>query len=106
MTTITKDKAKNYLKGVEGATCFYCQDGSVFCNLRDLLRALKNMPEDIFYYHSNKDKSDFYQWIKNVFGDEKLAEHFWRYREKRAKLYQVLYDHLEDLERAARGKTF
>jgi hypothetical protein len=31
------------------------------------------MPDDLFAYHSNPDKSDFSNWIRDITGNENLA---------------------------------
>jgi hypothetical protein len=31
------------------------------------------MPDEAFAFHSNAEKSDFSNWVRDVIGDEKLA---------------------------------
>jgi hypothetical protein len=52
---------------------FYCSDGKVLNNLSDLNKALVEMSEETFNYHSNATKTDFSNWVKDVIGDEKLS---------------------------------
>jgi len=52
---------------------FYCHDGSVFADLRELAEGLQAMSDETFAYHSNLEKQDFSNWIRDVIGDEELA---------------------------------
>jgi hypothetical protein len=52
---------------------FYCRDGSVFADLRELAEGLKAMSDETFTYHSNLQKQDFSKWVRDVIGDEELA---------------------------------
>lgn len=52
---------------------FYCRDGRVFADLRELAEGLKNMSDETFTYHSNLQKEDFSRWVRDVVGDERLA---------------------------------
>jgi hypothetical protein len=52
---------------------FYCHDGSVFADLRELAEGLKAMSDETFTYHSNLQKQDFSKWVRDVIGDEELA---------------------------------
>lgn len=104
---MTKEQAKKILKEVDGQLSFYLCDGQKLKNLGDFWLVLQNMRDDVFCYHSNKEKSDFSNWVKDVFVHEALAQELWLVREKRSKSEQVLNDHLNDLEKAAGvyGKT-
>lgn len=53
---------------------FWVRDGQVLKNLKDLAVALEKMSEATFKYHVTKEKNDFTKWVKDVFGDEKLAK--------------------------------
>jgi hypothetical protein len=52
---------------------FYCQDGSVFADLRELAEGLEAMSDETFAYHSNLEKQDFSNWVRDIVGDEELA---------------------------------
>ena len=43
-------------------------------NLDELYAALSEMGKDTFSHHVSKDKNDFSAWIRDVLGDQKLAE--------------------------------
>src|SRR3989338_4711077 len=53
--------------------CFYTKDGKIIRNLAQLRDELKVMPPEVFDHHVNERKNDFSSWIKDVFGQEKIA---------------------------------
>jgi len=73
MVKISKEDAARYFADVPGEYVFYCYDGSVFRNLRELRDGLANMSEETYAYHANADKNDFSKWVKDIIKDEKLA---------------------------------
>jgi hypothetical protein len=73
MPKITKQQALKFLDNVPEQYTFYCCDGHRIWNMRDLLSELLNMTDDTFSYHSNQEKTDFSNWVRDVIGDEKLA---------------------------------
>ena len=74
MPKIGKEKAVKILSNVPEENRFWCNDGKIFSNLFDLQNGLKDMNEDTFRYHVNKEKNDFYNWVKEVIEDEFLAK--------------------------------
>jgi len=64
---------KKVLRNAPEAKVFWTADGKKLYNLRDLIKALKNMQEMDFRVHVNTKKNDFRSWIKLVLGDKKLA---------------------------------
>ena len=73
MAVINGEAAAKMLADVPEDKRFYCSDGKVLKNLVELNMALVEMSDAIFSYHSNKEKTDFSNWVKDVVGDEKLA---------------------------------
>ena len=71
---ITKGQAKKFLAPVPEQKVFCCNDGNVFRDIRELRDALAIMSDRTFNYHSNDVKKDFSTWIRDVVGDEKLAQ--------------------------------
>ncbi len=53
---------------------FFVSDGSVIKNVVELIDALEKMHEDTYKFHANEEKNDFSSWVKDVFGEHKLAE--------------------------------
>lgn len=74
MAKITRSVARKWLSDVPEEKQFWCNDGRVIKNLLELEAALKTMGDETFRYHSNETKNDFSTWIKDVIGDESLAE--------------------------------
>jgi hypothetical protein len=73
-TRINQSQAQKYLAQVPSENAFWCNNGTVLNNLRELKDALTGMSDQTFAYHSNAIKKDFSNWIKYVIGDEQLAE--------------------------------
>jgi hypothetical protein len=70
---IRKEEAYRRLGDVPDDKRFWCQDGKVIKNLKDLEEALNNMSDETFRHHSGEERNDFSNWIRDVVGDEKLA---------------------------------
>jgi len=73
MVKITKTVAQEMLGDVPQEKQFWCQDGRVVKNVRELEAALREMTEETFRHHSNEAKNDFSNWVRDVIGDEKLS---------------------------------
>jgi hypothetical protein len=52
---------------------FWCHDGRYLKNLDELKDALEQMSDEVYHDHSNEEKTDFSNWVKDVIGDEKLS---------------------------------
>ena len=74
MPKITKQDAQRFLGNVAEEHVFRCCDGCSIRNLKELQVTLADMADDVFAYHSNPDKSDFSNWVRDIIGDEKLAD--------------------------------
>ena len=70
---ITKEEAQRRLSDVPVEYAFFCHDGRRLYNLAELQDALATMSDEVFAYHSGKDKSDFSNWVRDVIKDETLA---------------------------------
>ncbi|MBI2850831.1 MAG: hypothetical protein HYX80_07310 [Chloroflexi bacterium] len=73
MAIINEQIARKMLGDIPEDKRFYCSDGRVLKNLGELASALNEMNDGTYSYHSNADKTDFSNWIRDVIGDEKLA---------------------------------
>ncbi len=73
MIRVTSSLAEKMLGNVPEDKRFWCCDGKVIKNLRELVTFLHSMSEETFRYHSTETGSDFVNWIRDVIGDEKLA---------------------------------
>jgi hypothetical protein len=70
---ISREEASRRLGDVPDDKHFWCHDGRFLRNLRELENALNDMSDEIFHYHSGEGRNDFSKWIREVVGDEKLA---------------------------------
>ncbi|MEM4245198.1 MAG: hypothetical protein QW404_00990 [Candidatus Nanoarchaeia archaeon] len=79
---ITRGDAERFLNDVPEEYQFWVNDGTTIRNMEQLADALRNMNEETFRYHSNKEKSDFSNWLKDIVGDEKLARDLMKNKNK------------------------
>jgi hypothetical protein len=70
---ISKEEAKRRLGDVPDDKRFWCHDGRSIKNLGELRKALIDMSDETFHYHSGRETNDFSRWIREVVGDEQLA---------------------------------
>jgi hypothetical protein len=73
MVRATKSMAQKILADVPDEKRFWLSDGRYLKNLEELQAALVQMSPETFHYHSNEEKTDFSNWVKDVMGDDKLA---------------------------------
>jgi hypothetical protein len=72
--TKLKQEAEKFLARVPEEHVFWCQDGRILKDMKDLAEALTTMSDETFAYHSNTEKKDFSNWVRDVIGDVKLAD--------------------------------
>ena len=73
MVKLSKTVAETRLGDVAVEKQFFCQDGQVFKNLRELEVALMDMSVGTYQHHVNESKNDFSNWVSQVIGDDKLS---------------------------------
>jgi hypothetical protein len=73
MAVRTKEDVARVLSDTGGDKRFFCHDGCVSKNLNELADCLVNMTADSYRHHVTSLKNDFSNWIRDVFGDDKLA---------------------------------
>jgi hypothetical protein len=98
---VTNEDARRFLGDVQGDRCFWVNNGHVVKNLAELAHELKEMPENIFRYHHNKEKKDFANWVREIIGDGELAEDLLKCKSKDAASKKVLA-RLSELHRKAK----
>ena len=69
-----KKPAAKLLAKVPQEYVFWCHDGGVFTDIYDLIEGLKAMSDETFAYHSNLEKHDFSNWIRDIMEDGELAD--------------------------------
>ena len=68
------EEAGYYLRDIEADKRFFVNDGRALGNMNELMESLKDMDEETFNHHVNKEKNDFMNWVKDVVGDKVLAK--------------------------------
>ena len=68
-----KEQADKVLAKVPEEYVFWCHDGTIFRDMKDLAESLAAMSDDVFAHHVNSERNDFSKWVKDVIRDEKLA---------------------------------
>jgi len=53
---------------------FYFVNGQRVKNVKELAEIMDRIEQEVFDYHVNEEKNDFYSWVKHVFNDLELAE--------------------------------
>ena len=71
---ISKEEASRRLGDVPDGKHFWCHDGKLIKNVGELEKALNDMSDETFHYHSGEGRNDFSSWIRDVVGDDKLAK--------------------------------
>jgi hypothetical protein len=63
----------NLLRNLSQEKYFYLANGSVIRGLGELDMALQNIDDVTYDRHSNNEKNDFANWIRDAVGDHELA---------------------------------
>lgn len=71
---------------------FHLKNGGKLKDLFDLAKSLEEMPEEVFNHHVNEHRNDFYNWIRDVIGDQELA-----LKIKRSKTKKEMQQHLGEI---------
>ena len=74
MIVRTKQDAARVLADACGDKCFFCNDGCVAQNLYQLADCLSHISAESFHHHASETNNDFANWVRDVFGDDKLAK--------------------------------
>jgi hypothetical protein len=86
---VSREEANRRLGNVPDDKRFWCQDGKVVKNLKELEEALNNMSDETFHYHSVEDKNDFSNWVRDVVGDTALANQLQKATTQATSAYRV-----------------
>ena len=74
LQTKTDRQNAKLLGKVPAENVFYCHDGVTFTDINELAAGLATMADETFAFHSNLEKQDFSNWVRDVIGDNKLAD--------------------------------
>jgi len=85
-----KAKKISTKKGKEAHAAFFCVDGSAINSIPELAESLDRMSDDTFYYHVGEGRNDFSNWVRDVFGENKLAKEMAEQRTREQNLIAVL----------------
>lgn len=68
-----KQQAQKFLTKVPEEHVFWCCDGRIFRDMKELAEGLSSMSDETFAYHYNAKKKDFSNWVRDIITDAKLA---------------------------------
>ncbi len=86
---VSKNEARRYLCDVAPEQCFWVNNGPILKNIEELANTLPGISDDIFQHHVNSEKNDFSNWIRDVVGDQKLANDLLSSKNKGSALKKV-----------------
>lgn len=66
---------------------FNLANGISIANIPELYQVLKVLPNEVFSQHVNENKNDFYNWVRDVHQDSKLADDLLECGTKEAMLF-------------------
>lgn len=67
-----KQESQKFIAKVPEENVFWCHDGRILRDMKELGEALAAMSDETFAYHSNAEKKDFSNWVRDVIGDTVL----------------------------------
>ena len=73
MPRIALQDAQRLMAGVPEEYVFRCCDGRLLRDMKELQEALGAITDETFSFHSNAERSDFSNWVRDIIRDEKLA---------------------------------
>jgi len=53
---------------------FWFNNGVIAKNIYEFVSAIESCSKEVFQYHANSEKNDFYRWVLDVLGDDILAK--------------------------------
>lgn len=71
--TKSKQEVQKFLANVPEEYVFWCCDGRLYRNMQELGDAFNTMTDETFAFHTNTEKSDFSNWVRDIIKDDKLA---------------------------------
>jgi len=103
MKRTTKIEADKFLSDVPEEHNFWCNNGSVFKNLKELNNELKKMDDNTHDHHVNTERNDFSNWIKDIVQDEKLANELTK-KKNRKSTHKTVNNRIKTLKNLTKRK--
>lgn len=85
------------LGNINPTNYFFLENGCIIKNLHELIANLETLDVMLYCKHVDRNKNDFSNWIKDVFGEEKLAEKIYSIKTPK-EMAEVIKNCLNDLE--------
>jgi|GEM_PF-2621633 len=86
---------EDILSDVKPEYHFITKDGKRIKNLYQLHKSLLTMDDVIFNHHVNAERNDFYNWVRDMYGDDKLKSAVLKCKTKK-ELAQKIKEELDD----------
>jgi len=91
---------KDILSEVDGDDIFLLANNKKVSSIKELYVLLQRLDDKIFYFHVNEEKNDFYNWVRDVYQDKKLADDLLWCTNKESMIF-CLKSRIEEAERAS-----
>ena len=95
---ISLEDAERILADVKPECCFWINNGPIIRNLQEMANALNYMKEETFKHHTNEQKNDIANWVRDVLRDEALADSISKNVSKE-KILKKIKNRVKELER-------
>ena len=97
---ITSEYAVSVLSEFPTEQSFFVHNGPSVNNLTEFYNVLLDMTDEQFDYHRNNGRNDFYNWIKHVVADKRLASETLRVKSRvtMAKRVKTRIDYLNKIK--------
>lgn len=92
-----KPKQKRKIKNAKPKHYFILLDGRPLRSLLDLVEAMDEMTDEIFYHHVNDFRNDFATWTREVFEEIELAEKLSKVKDKQKHQVEILRHMVREL---------
>jgi len=86
-------KAEAFRKVSDSSKSFYLCDGRKIESIAELITLLDDMDASVFSYHVTGEKNDFANWLRDVFGESKIAEKVAKAKDKKA-MKRSIFPHM------------
>jgi hypothetical protein len=93
------DEASRILADVRAEQSFWVNDGPIIRNIHEMVGVLANLNEGTFRHHVNQDKNDIANWVRDVLGDEMLANSLIKIKSKE-KILKAMRERVKYLEKS------